>query len=843
MESYTTKPMHQQAIFTYGIISLIISFLIFLLPEFSLLPETTEGMGLFMIHYAILLFYFFFTLFSGKLKKGKGGLPLVIITLLLFLISAYALNREMDVFEESIGWLQILLIVTSINLLVASLNIKIPFPIKLLQVCILTLGALLYLYLALYLLPTYAMGLLGTIAIGIGLHVFVPLLLLIYTITILVNECNRNRSLSYDVMMVACISVIIIGLYCYRWTSVKKTLEMTYHSATVADKVGWPAWVETLQVLPEGTMVDKFLKTDIVYNVADWNEGFNFFSSPRMRWEEPQKHDPLVLMASLFAGKTSIPREDRIRMLQTLHDNRYGAEERLWSGNNLKTVHFNTEVQIWPTMHIAYVEKTISVAQRPSHYNWRGNQQEAIYVFQLPEGAVVTSLSLWIEGKEEKSVLTTKGKASKAYKTIVGVEARDPSVVHWQEGNRVSVRIFPVLPDNQRIFKLGVTVPMPERDGKIWFENFTFIGPDAKQASESVKIRIMDSKTEFIHTVALKRQQQNLYVYQGKYNPKLCLALDASPVQPHTFSFEEKSYRLANYTAQKQTKKFKTFYADVNAGWTEKEWQNLLKHTNGQKLKVYEDGWIKIDSENQKEVFSRLSKRKITLFPFYAINDNQNSLVITKSSGRTPTLNDLRESTAFDSLVQCANQGKRFYLYHIGNEPSLYLSSLRELRLFYYAQGSLEDVMNDISQNQFDSDGETNNRIVLHNAGLSIETFDEPSTSNAPDHLLRLFAYNHIMQQGGVKLLADSSLEGSPFGDIASYAHIVTPVSSMIVLEKSEDYDRFDIDKNKEGLKNASTQHSGSVPEPHEWALMMVCLILLTSLYQNHKIKLLWSKK
>ncbi len=40
----------------------------------------------------------------------------------------------------------------------------------------------------------------------------------------------------------------------------------------------------------------------------------------------------------------------------------------------------------------------------------RSRQQEAVHFFYLPEGAVATSLSLWIDGVEEKSRLTTPPK-------------------------------------------------------------------------------------------------------------------------------------------------------------------------------------------------------------------------------------------------------------------------------------------------------------------------------------------------------------------------------------------------------------------------------------------------
>ncbi len=843
MENTSHKPVLHQPIFRMGSILLALSFALFLMPEFLPASVITDSMGLFMIHYALGVLYFFSVLFSGRYRTGRGGLPLVVLTLLLFLISAYALNRQMDVFNESVGWVQVLIMVSSINMLLLSLDWQLPFPVKLVQVIILVISAIFYTYLAIYLVPVYAFGLLGAIAIGIGLHAFVPVLLLVYSIRMLVKEISRTPAIKWVTVSVAGAVMLLIGMYSYRWAVVKKEMETAFHNATKPDHIGWPAWVEVLQNSPVGPIGAKLLRSGIVYTIPEFDDGFDFFEAPRLRWEEARKHDPLVVIASLFSEPISIPKEDRIRMLQTLHNNRYGAEERLWSGNNLETVHMNTEVQIWPAMHLAYAEKTITVAQKPSSQTWRNNSQEAIYIFQLPEGAVVTSLSLWIEGKEEKSVLTTKGKATNAYRTIVGVEVRDPSVVHWQEGNRVSVRVFPVASNDQRIFKIGITIPMPQREGKIWYENFTFTGPSSESATEKVRVRLMENPAELIQTVALKRQQENSYTYEGKYNPDLSLALPVVPVAKHAFVHEGRSFAIQAYEPVKEAKRFTDIYADIHSGWTEDEWKQLIRASGDRTLRVYDEGWVKIDALNQQEIFERLQRRPLTLFPFFEVSHAENSLVVTKAAGRTPSLDDIRKSSGFDALVQAASAGKRFYLYHIGEQPSLYISSLRELRLFRYAQGPAKDLMDDLGRHVYNSDPENESRVVLYNAGLVIEASDEPALNNAPDHLLRLFAYNHIMQQGGLRLLADSSLEESRLGDLAAYAHIVTPISSMIVLEKMEDYGRFGIDVNKQGLQNASAQNSGSVPEPHEWALMMVCLLLLAYYKYQHKLNVLWLKK
>jgi hypothetical protein len=63
--------------------------------------------------------------------------------------------------------------------------------------------------------------------------------------------------------------------------------------------------------------------------------------------------------------------------------------------------------------------------------------------------------------------------------------------------------------------------------------------------------------------------------------------------------------------------------------------------------------------------------------------------------------------------------------------------------------------------------------------------------------------------------------------DMASTAYVVSPVSSLIVLETKEDYERFGIKDKDNSLHNASKNGAGAVPEPHEWALIILFLVLI----------------
>jgi XrtN system VIT domain protein len=105
---------------------------------------------------------------------------------------------------------------------------------------------------------------------------------------------------------------------------------------------------------------------------------------------------------------------------------------------------------------------------------------------------------------------------------------------------------------------------------------------------------------------------------------------------------------------------------------------------------------------------------------------------------------------------------------------------------------------------------------------MIISSKENCGVSKAPDHLLRLYAYNKIMQELGKDYLNKEYAFNQHLISMANEAYVVSPVSSLVVLETKKDYDRFGIEENKNSLKNASMESSGAVPEPHEWALILV---------------------
>ena len=99
-----------------------------------------------------------------------------------------------------------------------------------------------------------------------------------------------------------------------------------------------------------------------------------------------------------------------------------------------------------------------------------------------------------------------------------------------------------------------------------------------------------------------------------------------------------------------------------------------------------------------------------------------------------------------------------------------------------------------------------------------------------------MYAFGKVLEEQ-VKIQTDS-LANNKYVDLAKDANIVTPISSLIVLETDADYEKNGIEKNINTLGNASINNDGAVPEPHEWAMIVLGLTALFFYYKRTKNKI-----
>jgi len=157
-------------------------------------------------------------------------------------------------------------------------------------------------------------------------------------------------------------------------------------------------------------------------------------------------------------------------------------------------------------------------------------QREARALVQLPPGAVVSRLTLWIDGEEREAAFGGRSQVRQAYQAVVN-RRRDPVLVTAKGPDRVLVQCFPVEPHGKEMkVRLGISVPL------------VVAGPEsARLALPRIVEQNFSAAAGLTHAVWLESPQaltSDLPVYQTEKKPNFQQALhgELSPVQFGAFS-------------------------------------------------------------------------------------------------------------------------------------------------------------------------------------------------------------------------------------------------------------------------------------------------------------------
>ncbi len=102
---------------------------------------------------------------------------------------------------------------------------------------------------------------------------------------------------------------------------------------------------------------------------------------------------------------------------------------------------------------LAYLEWTLVLKNEKS---W---QQEGVAQIQLPPGAAVSRLTLWINGEEREAAFARKGLVTDAYNAVAS-KRKDPVLITTSGKDRVSMRAFPVPENGEMKIRIGITAPL-----------------------------------------------------------------------------------------------------------------------------------------------------------------------------------------------------------------------------------------------------------------------------------------------------------------------------------------------------------------------------------------------
>jgi hypothetical protein len=109
---------------------------------------------------------------------------------------------------------------------------------------------------------------------------------------------------------------------------------------------------------------------------------------------------------------------------------------------------------------LAYVEWTMTIANRGAL------QREGRFTLALPEGAVASRATLWVNGEPREASIAGRGEARAAYESVVRA-IRDPLLVTTAGAQRLLVQAFPIPAGGSLKLRIGYTAPFAiASDGK-----------------------------------------------------------------------------------------------------------------------------------------------------------------------------------------------------------------------------------------------------------------------------------------------------------------------------------------------------------------------------------------
>lgn len=116
------------------------------------------------------------------------------------------------------------------------------------------------------------------------------------------------------------------------------------------------------------------------------------------------------------------------------------------------------ESQMTGTLDAA--SETAKTAWTLTFQNNGDTPQEARADIRLPVGAVVTAVSLWVNGKEQQAAFGGREQTRQAYQAVAVVQRKDPLLVTQTEPNRILAQCFPVPAHGKMKIRLGLTAPL-----------------------------------------------------------------------------------------------------------------------------------------------------------------------------------------------------------------------------------------------------------------------------------------------------------------------------------------------------------------------------------------------
>lgn len=471
--------------------------------------------------------------------------------------------------------------------------------------------------------------------------------------------------------------------------------------------------------------------------------------------------------------------------------------------------------------------------------NEQAIDQEARAQLRLPQGGVVSRLTLWVNGEPREAAFGRSSQVRKAYQDVAVVRRRDPVLVTLSAPDQVLMQCFPVPANGGKIkVRIGITAPLKFQNEDtcevrlphIVERNFGITTEEIHEARTVGSVRVESPTKQFkpedadglILTAKLSNEQldspdarfivtrpeqatatwieagksagsnivQEIKATPGKTFPRLVIVIDGSePVAPH---FDAIADAVAGIVEQAEIHVILAMDQVVDLGKLNGE-PSAIRSMLANRLNA-EAGLGGCD--NVKALSAAWQKAR-----------DLSPAAVLWLHGPQPILLSPTE------LLQLASDAAKTRLFHlvVVDGPNRIVDRHPNPRLFQRIarRGSVAaDLVDAIAR----LTGPSANLQFVRRLQRPNEVIDE--TQSQPfDNVARLWAFGQVQSLLDVEKPEEAVRLGVEY-------QLVTPVTGAVVLETSQQFAQH-------GLTPADAESVPTVPEPEVWALILVSFAVL----------------
>ncbi len=299
--------------------------------------------------------------------------------------------------------------------------------------------------------PMLPFALIAIIFVGIGLLPFAPLAALVYGIRWTSEAAGRHTLGRRNVIGGVAIGAAALLLVDLPATITQIALDR--YEGDAADRSGA---VTLMRSFGDRTMLLRLSYGDtartsgvVSFLVSAWTNGVFWSERPRTELAR-ELYFRVTGRAFNAVARPGQGAGDRMRLFAW--DDDQGGEQVGGRVPDLALAGSRIDGSVAARDNLTYLEWTVDLANRGDL------QREARFSMALPEGAVASRATLWIDGEPREASIAGRGETRTAYASVVSA-SRDPLLVTTDGAQRLLVQAFPIQPHATMRLRIGVTAP------------------------------------------------------------------------------------------------------------------------------------------------------------------------------------------------------------------------------------------------------------------------------------------------------------------------------------------------------------------------------------------------